>query len=468
MSLPTYLSDLLSRYIDKRVKKKIVSLCEKIVFCGHLKLYKMSSDRNEYESFKGLLSGNQVNTLDREILLSCVAEKSISDLGASNRVYLLHDPCDIRKPYASDLEDLGKVQSLQKTVVNGYSSFNSVAVCPDNQSVHLLDSVVYSNAQSNYVAQSLVDEIVKDGGKKVLKDKKGELITQAQQDLVRKGTYQNGSKIAKSQIRKLSALLKKEGRTTCHVLDREFDDEAVFSTIDALKDQFVVRLKLNRLSNEEQVLYTPKGKISKRVKQKKLIDKKFAQSGNFLIDKLNIKGKVYRQVACLVEWEPLTLGEQTYTALRISLSLGCKPLFEHPMLLLTNRCVENAQQAREVYRTYILRFKIEVVFRFLKQNMGWETFQVRDFNSIANLLALVFFLAGYFKELEEELSKHPLANFLCELALSKGKITLFFILQGIEKLAQYQEVRHWMEKENITQEQIDELMEQIKGQYTSP
>jgi hypothetical protein len=306
-------------------------LCKKIVFCGHLKLYKMSSDRNEYESFKGLLSGNQVNTLDRETLLACVAEKSISDLGSAERVYLLHDPCDIRKPYASDLEDLGKVLSLQKTVVNGYSSFNSVAVCPDNQSVHLLDSVVYSNAQSDYVAQSVVDEIVKDGGKKVLKNKKGELISQAQQDLVLGGTYQNGSKIAKAQMSKTSALLKKEGRTVCHVLDREFDDEEVFEHTEVLQDEFVIRLKLNRLSNEKQTLYTPKGKISKRVKQKKLIDKKFAQSGNFLIDKLDIKGKVYRQVACLVEWEALTLGEQTYTALRINCPLG-------ENLYLTIRC----------------------------------------------------------------------------------------------------------------------------------
>lgn len=206
-------------------------MCQKIVFCGHLKLYEMSSDRNESESFKGLLSGNQVNTLDRETLLACVAEKSISDLGSAERVYLLHNPCDIHTPYASDLADLGKVLSLQKTVVNGYSSFNSMAVCPDNQSVHLLDSVVYSNAQSDYVAQSVVDEIVKDGGKpQVLKDKKGGLISQAKQDLVLGGTYQNGSKIAKAQMSKTSALLQKEGRTICHVLDREFDDEEVFDT----------------------------------------------------------------------------------------------------------------------------------------------------------------------------------------------------------------------------------------------
>jgi hypothetical protein len=332
----------------------------------------------------------------------------------------------------------------------------------------LLDSFVYSNAQPNYVSQSDVVLIKKDGGKTTeLKNKKGK-ISLEKQALVDKGTYQNGSKLAKTQISKTSALLKKEDRTICHVLDREFDDATMFEHIESLGDDFVIRLKLNRLSNESQTVYTPKGKLSKRVKQKIIIDKKFTQQGNFGIDKLDIKGKVYRQVEGLVEWETLTIGDKTYTVLRISLSLKGKPLFENPMLLLTNRKIENAEQACQAYKTYILRFKIEVVFRFLKQNMGWETFQVRDFNTIANLLALVFFLAGYFKELEEELRNHPLTNFLCKLALSKGKTTLFFILKGLEKLAQHQEVVKWMEKENVTQQQIDEFMKQMKGENTFP
>lgn len=419
--------------------------------------------RNDYESFKGLLSGKQVNTLDRTTLLSCVAEKTKLDLGSAQRVYLLHDPCDIRKPHSSDLEDLGKVLSLQKTVVNGYSSFNSVAITPDNQDVHLLDSFVYSNSQPNYVSQSDAALIEKESGKsKELKNKKGQIISIEKQDLVSKGTYYNGSKLAKTQISKTSALLKREDRTICHVLDREFDDSTLFEHIESLGDEFVIRLKLNRLSNEKQTVYTPKGKVSKRVKQKKIIDKNFTQEGNFLIDKLDLKGKIHRQVDGVVEWETLIIGDKTYTVLRISLSSKGKPLFQHPMILLTNRKIENAEQACQGYKTYILRFKIEVVFRFLKQNMGWETFQVRDFNTIANLLALVFFLAGYFKELEDELRNHPLTKFLCKLALSKGKTTLFFILKGLEKLAHHQEVIEWMEKENITQQQIEEFMKQMK------
>ncbi|WP_375562679.1 transposase [Bernardetia sp. OM2101] len=421
--------------------------------------------RNDYESFKGLLSGKQVNTLDRTTLLHCVAEKTKSDLGSSQHIYLLHAPCDIRKPHSSDLEDLGKVLSLEKTVISGYSSFNSVAITPDSQEVRLLDSFVYSNSQPNYVSQSDVALIEKENGKaKELKNKKGQLISIEKQNLVRKDTYYNDSKLAKTQISKTSGLLKKEDRTICHVLDREFDDSTMFEHIESLGDEFVIRLKLNRLSNESQVVYTPKGKVSKQVKRRKIIDKKFTQESNFFIDKLDIKGELHRNVEGLVEWETLIIGDKTYTVLRISLSSKGKPLFKHPMLLLTNRKIKNAEQACQAYKTYILRFKIEVVFRFLKQNMGWETFQVRDFNVIANLLALAFFLVGYFKELEEELRNHPLTNFLCKLALSKGKTTIFFILKGLEKLAHHQEIIEWMEKENITQQQIDEFMKQIKGE----
>lgn len=220
-------------------------------------------------------------------------------------------------------------------------------------------------------------------------------------------------------------------------------------------------IKLNRLSNETQPVYTPKGKISTKIKYIKLIDKQFFNQADFLIEKLEIKGKIYHQVNCLVEWEKLIISGNSNTVLRITLSCGGQALFQHPMLLLTNRIIEQADQARQVYKTYILRFKIELVFKFLKQNLGWETFQVRDFNAIANLLALAFFLVGYFKELEEELAKHPLASFLCKLALSKGKITVFFLLQGLEKLIGYQEVIQWMKQENITQQQVNELIDEL-------
>lgn len=424
----------------------------------------MSDDKKEYDVLKGLLNGTQVNTLDSKITLSCVAQQSIEDLGTCPRVYVLHDPCDIRKPYASDMEDLGQVLSLDKQVINGYSSFNSVAVVPDKQEVYLLDSVVYSNRSSGYVSQEKVHLITSNqGSEEVLQDKKGNIISKEEIDLVTQNLYHNGASIAKAQIQKSSHLLKEgqPSRLLTHILDREFDDECVFAQIDSLGDEFVIRLKLSRNSNEKEKVYTPKGKVSKKVKYKKLIDKSFAHQANFIIDKLNLKGKVYHKVNTLVEWENLTINEKNYTVVRVSLSCGRKALFDKPMLLLTNRNIENAQEACQVYKSYILRFKIEVVFRFLKQNLGWESFQVRDFNSIRNLLALVFFLVGYFKELEEELSKHPLAKFICSLALSKGKMTMFFLLEGLEKLIAFQEISIKMKEQNISYQEVEQLLAQL-------
>ena len=93
-----------------------------------------------------------------------------------------------------------------------------------------------------------------------------------------------------------------------------------------------------------------------------------------------------------------------------------------------------------------------------------RTFQIRDFTPIAGLLSAEFFLVGYFKELEEELKKHPLCAFICSLALSKGKITIHFLLEGIKKIIHYQEVTKWMAEENISPEQLEELLKQEKAQ----
>lgn len=252
-----------------------------------------------------------------------------------------------------------------------------------------------------------------------------------------------------------------EARVITHILDREFDTEDLFSYIDGIGDEFVVRAKLSRVTSQGEEKLTTTGKISKRLHYPKLLDKKFSHQSIYLIEKITIKNKTYREVTCTLEWDCLIVEGKTYSVVRITLKQGNKPLFEHPMLLITNRKIETGEAAKNVYQAYVLRFKIEVVFKFLKQNLGWETFQIRDFNSIKNLLALAFFLVGYFKELEEELQNHELARFLCKIAYSKGKITPFFLLKGLEKIAHFNEIRHWMETENVSQQQIQDILDEF-------
>jgi len=68
------------------------------------------------------------------------------------------------------------------------------------------------------------------------------------------------------------------------------------------------------------------------------------------------------------------------------------------MLLLTNAAIDNHQQAFQIYQRYLKRAKIEGVFKFLKEELGWEKFQIRDFLVIQNIIVLCFFVAEYFYE----------------------------------------------------------------------
>jgi hypothetical protein len=410
----------------------------------------MFPEKKYYERMDELLGGGQAkHILDSNSVISCVQQRSLLELGDCKRVYVLHDPSDIRKPSSQSMEYIGKVKGLKKEVINGYRSVNCVAINPENQEVHLLCHDLYSQEHPNYISQKDLST--------------PEDLSATKAKVLAENAHINGRVLCERQIKRSHDLLKsgENERVITHVLDREFDSETIFSCIEDLGDEFVIRLHLSRVASQGEEKFTPKGKVSKVLHYPKLVDKKFANTSSYHIPKITIKNKTYCEVTCLLEWETLILGEKTYNVVRITLKQGNKALFQHPMLLITNRKIETGEDAKNVYHAYILRFKIEVVFRFLKQNLGWETFQVRDFEVIKNILALAFFLVGYFKELEEELKKHELALFLCKIANSKGKITPFFLLKGLEKIAHFNEVKQWMEKENITQEQIQELLDQF-------
>lgn len=411
----------------------------------------MSSDTREYDVFRGLLNGTQVATLDSATVLACVQARTQKLLGsASKSYYVLHDGCDIRKPNSREMEYLGQVMSLSKQVISGYKTMNSVVVNADNQSVELLCHELYSNKMPNYIGETVLNDPLLCAA-----------LSPEQTAMIEEKTYINNKVILFRALKKSSTLLKElnSQNRPCHVIDRESDDEATFTEIDeVLGDDFIIRLKTNRSSHHTYATFTPTGRVSKHQAHYKLVDKKFENSSSYEIEKIKIKGKTYTQVVAIIAWEALKLGGKVYNVVRITLKQGGKNLYLQPMLLLTNRAVTSADAAKGIYMGYLLRSKIEVVFKFLKQNLGWEAFQVRDFNSIKNLLGIAFFLVGFFPELTAELETDPLAIRLCQLAHSKGKITLHFLLKGLEKLVHYEEVSRWMNEYEVTNEQIKELL----------
>lgn len=409
----------------------------------------MSTDNREYNRFMGLLNDEQVATVSSATIHECIKERVCASLGTQAVYRIVHDGCDIRKPDSTVMEYLGTdAMSLDHQPLRGYKTMNSILIDADRQGVSLLVTELYSNKMPNYIGQTMLNA--------------PETLSTAQKTLVAEEAHINTKVAFFKNAKRSSEMIKAQDAVgqRLHIADRGHDDAETFEYInDDLEDVFIIRCKDSRLSHLTYPTYTPSGKLSKRVAHYKLIDKIFAHSGEYEVAAITIKGKKYENVTARIAWETVVIGEHSYTAVRCALyGQDGEPLFKQPMLLITNGVVGSIEEAKEVYLNYLLRSKIEIVFRFLKQYLGWETFQIRDFNAIRNLLALAFFLVGYFHELQDALVEDPLILKLCALAHSKGIVSIHFILKGLAVLAAAQLVEQWKREHNITQTDIHYLL----------
>jgi hypothetical protein len=160
----------------------------------------------------------------------------------------------------------------------------------------------------------------------------------------------------------------------------------------------------------------------------------------------------------MIEWDKINLNGQDYTTIRATLyKRNGSKLYKQPMLLITTIEVNSYLEAQEIYRIYLLRSKIESVFKFLKEVLGWEEFQVRDWESIKNLIAICFFVGGYFYEIDSELTNNATIIMICDLGSGKGKITRYYFLRGLEKLTIADSVNQFREQHNISNELYSEM-----------
>jgi hypothetical protein len=185
-------------------------------------------------------------------VLEAAQAQTLELLQDASTVYVLHDSCDIWKPSAAQMEYIGKVLSLSKQVINGYKTFNSVAVAVDKQGVQLLSHTIYSTALPNQVSQEVLEKL--------------ETCPPATQALVAENQHLNTAIIYQKHLQESREVLKKAnpGVSICYISDRGFDGEDYFEAIDQQGDSFITRLKLSRLSNQTRVVLTPKARFPKK------------------------------------------------------------------------------------------------------------------------------------------------------------------------------------------------------------
>ena len=450
MELAEYLESILLKFKDSRVVKKTKKLVENIIEHKSIRLWTISADKAEYDRSKQLLDGSLKSVLDEEKTAKAIRDKSVGALGDKERLIVMHDPCDIRKKYAEEMEKIGKVRDLDGNLINGYSTFNTVAVDVSGKKLYPVDIKVYSNGDEHYVTTKEMKEYEK--GKLQASERSKEI-----EQFIAEESYINLPRLSKSQLRAVSQAFKEKNPeiSLCHVLDRQFDGQDYFEFIDQeLEDEFVIRCKVSRNSNK--VAVDPQ---TKKTVALKLKDVEFEHSHCDIIKKLKVKKKVYQNAKCLLEWGILTIDEVDYSIIRVTLQDSqAKPIYKQPMLLITNIKVKKAEQARAVYGIYLMRAKIESVFKFLKGVLGWEEFQVRDYESIKNIIALAFFIGGYFYEIESELTENPTISLIAQLGGGKGKVTRYYFLEGLKKLLIHKSVQRFINEQEIPTKTLTEML----------
>ena len=110
-----------------------------------------------------------------------------------------------------------------------------------------------------------------------------------------------------------------------------------------------------------------------------------------------------------------------------------------------------------IYLIYLKRSKIEYVFRFLKDGLGWEEIQIRDFNGIQNLLSLCFYVSAYLYEIGEEMAYDDFAILLAEIGGGKGKVTRHYKVEGIKMLLGKIRIERIFEERKISKEAQERL-----------
>jgi hypothetical protein len=98
------------------------------------------------------------------------------------------------------------------------------------------------------------------------------------------------------------------------------------------------------------------------------------------------------------------------------------------------------------------------VFKFLKGQLGWESFQVQDWQSIETIIVLAFFIGGYFYESESKLVNNADMQEICQLGNGKGKVTKTFFLRGLAQLVVWQQMQAYFDQKGVAKQQIQELM----------
>jgi hypothetical protein len=200
----------------------------------------------------------------------------------------------------------------------------------------------------------------------------------------------------------------KERMAVSWIVDRGFDDVAVWRTIWEQEEHVVCRISHTERLVEYQNMDGKWAEGDVFAAQQHLRPMASAQT-EMVVRRGRQKKEKRQRVTAEIRSCPLRLTYDTHVRREGDGQEVCRDIWLveveilrstlKPWLLITDWPVEDAESAVRIFRMYRQRWAVEDSFKFTKGVLGWEEVQLLDLEGIRTLLALAWVAAGFLYEL---------------------------------------------------------------------
>jgi len=306
--------------------------------------------------------------LDPDRLAAKLQAHGAERLRGEAEVWVVLDGSDLRKPHAGAMEHLQRVPRLAGGgTVPGYRTLNALGIGGGGRR-GLLYHRLFSSHAPGFVSEP---------------------------EEVRGAIRSVGAALAP---------LAADGAAVTQILDAGFDDAAVWGEVWGQGHRLVCRLH-----HRDRWVEAPDGAPCRLRDLAPRLRRRAAVAAELVVRKEGQPRPELQPVTATVSAAPLVVrwrpglrtpeegAEQPRGCWLVEVKL--ERVDGEPWWLLTDRPVETAEQAAEVFRMYCQRWAIEDAFKVAKQCLGWEDVQVLAFEAVRLLVALGWVAAGFLFDL---------------------------------------------------------------------
>jgi Transposase DDE domain len=306
--------------------------------------------------------------LDPERLSAALQAHGVARLRGEPSVWVVLDGSDLRKPHAAAMEHLQRVRRADGTgTVPGYVTLNAIGIAPGKRG--LLFHKLFSSAEPGFASESAE------------------------------------RRAAVRDLGRALAPLAADGTEVTQILDSGFDDAALWAEVWGQGHRLVCRVhhrtRLVRLAPGGAAVpladlapdLAPLARVETEL-EVRLVGQRHAKRQPVVAAVAAARLVVpYRDDARALEPGP----ERERPCWLVEVRVEGAAL--DPWWLLTDRPVEDAAQAAEVFRMYRQRWAIEDAFKLAKTCLGWEEVRVLDYAAVRLLVALGWVATGFLFDL---------------------------------------------------------------------